>query len=68
MRLLLDYQDLAAAKPDPAQARALLASHENVLILYCRGKATRRNALFKAVAQEAKLVDAVSPRGYELTR
>lgn len=65
---LLDYQALAAAKPDPGRVTELLASHENVLILYCRGKADRRTSLFKGVAKEAKLIDLVPPRGYALTR
>lgn len=65
---LLEYLDLSASKPDPVQVGELLACHENVLIIYTRGKVDKRTGLYKKLSTSARLIEVVPPKGQELTR
>lgn len=65
---LIEYQDLCASKPDPGQVGELLACHDNVLIVYTRGKTDKRTGLYKKISSCARLIEAVAPKGQELVR
>lgn len=63
---IMDYQRLIAGKPDPDGVGRLLASHDNVVIIFSKSKPDKGSRLFKQIAKTAKLIQVSAPRGYEL--
>jgi DNA polymerase-3 subunit delta len=63
---LIEYQDLLAGKPDLGRVEELLSCHENVLIIYTRGKVDKRSGLYKKLSKTARLIEVIPPKGSEL--
>lgn len=65
---ILDFNILLKSQVDPEKLGELLASHDNVLIIYTKEKIDKRTRLYKEVAKNALLIELASIRGRELTR
>ena len=63
---IMDYDDLARAKPEPSQLKRVLEEHPNVLILISKTKPDKRTQVFKTVKTAAKNIEVHAPRGSEL--